>query len=89
METIIFIAANMVDILTTHLALLNPDAIEMNPFYGTHPSLIRLVTVKTIGIIAILLCLKQVKYRREALTGMSILYTMVSVNNLVVGLQAH
>ena len=86
METIIFILANLIDILTTQFAGLNPDAYEVSFVYGADPSFIRLLTVKTIGVLAIFLFLREVRQRREVLLGASIFYTLASINNLVIGL---
>jgi hypothetical protein len=85
METIIFILANIVDILTTQIALLNPDAYEVSAIYGPSPSFTQLLTVKTIGVLVILLFLQEVKYRREVLIGSSLFFLIASANNAVIG----
>ena len=86
MQALIFIYANILDILTS-VAAFTSGAQELNPVYGTNPSILRLFIVKAVGITIILWCVGKMRkqHRYLLLIGGATVFILASINNLLIG----
>jgi hypothetical protein len=77
---LIFIAANIADVLTT-LALLKRGGYERNPIYGKHPSAARLLAIKAASVAVVGFVLWRYPSMWPVGLGLAVVIAVVAFNN--------